>query len=245
MAVVLPQFNDAPLWHALTTMAAKKTKATKQTSTRKTKRAPPPPDAAPDGRKQRAARSHTAIVDAVYELVRETGEPPDIEAVAARAGVGVRTVFRQFSDLETLHRSVNERLEPEVRALLEQPPGDVPALTASIARRARVFEHIAPFRRASRLARPTSRFIVEQEALIAAGFRAALRAALPDVVGAVDEDAFEALDLLLSWESWERLRRTQGLSTQHAQQVLSAAAAALLAAPRGAEASTKTKKKTK
>ena len=92
-----------------------------------------------------------------------------------------------------------------------------------IERRARVFEHIAPFRRASRVARPTSRFIVEQEALMAALFRAALQ----EVVDA-DDEAFEALDLLLSWESWERLRRTQHLSVREAQRVVVGAAQALL-----------------
>ncbi len=201
-------------------------KAAQQTSTAKAKRTPP--DTASDGRRQRAARSHTAIVDAVYELVRTSGEPPDIAAVAARAGVGVRTVFRQFSDLETLHRSINERIAHDVQALLEQPTPDATSpLAASIARRARVFEHITPFRRAARLARPTSRFLTEQEALIAAVFRGALR----DVVGDdIDDDVFEALDLLLSWETWERLRRTQGLSVRHAQQVVSVAASTLLGA---------------
>jgi AcrR family transcriptional regulator len=176
-----------------------------------------------DGRQQRAARNHAAIVEAVYVLVRETGEPPNIDAVAARAGVGVRTVFRQFADLETLHRSVNARLDGEVRALLELPTGAASGVEALIERRARVFEHIAPFRRASHVARPTSRFIVEQEALMAA----LLRAALQGIVDAEDE-AFEALDLLLSWEAWERLRRTQHLSVIEAQRVVGSAARALL-----------------
>lgn len=176
-----------------------------------------------DGRQQRAARNHAAIVEAVYVLVRETGEPPDIDAVAARAGVGVRTVFRQFADLETLHRSVNARLDGEVRALIELPTGAASGIAALIERRARVFEHIAPFRRASRIARPTSRFILEQEALMAALFRAALQGIVD-----TDDEAFEALDLLLSWESWERLRRTQHLSVSEAQRVVSGAAGALL-----------------
>ena len=92
-----------------------------------------------DGRQQRAARNHAAIVEAVYVLVRETGEPPDIDAVAARAGVGVRTVFRQFADLETLHRSVNARLDGEVRALLALPTGAASGVAALIERRTRVF----------------------------------------------------------------------------------------------------------
>lgn len=211
---------------AATKKAKTKTKkrAAQQTSRTKAKRTQP--DGASDGRRQRAARSHSAIVDAVYDLVRATGEPPTIDAVAARASVGVRTVFRQFSDLETLHRSINERIDHEVRALLAQPTPDAPSpLAASIARRARVFEHITPFRRAARLARPTSRFLIEQEALVAAVFRAALK----DVVGDdVDDDVFEALDLLLSWETWERLRGTQGLDVRQATRVVSVAASTLL-----------------
>ncbi|MBS0492068.1 MAG: TetR/AcrR family transcriptional regulator, partial [Proteobacteria bacterium] len=45
----------------------------------------------------------------------------------------------------------------------------------------------------------------------------------------VDPLTVETLDLLLSWESWARLRREQGLSPARARQVLEASVRRLLA----------------
>ena len=52
-----------------------------------------------DGRVLRGARNHALIVQAIYDLVRAGNVAPTAEEVAARAGVGVRTIFRQFKDL--------------------------------------------------------------------------------------------------------------------------------------------------
>ena len=57
---------------------------------------------APDGRLQRSERSRQAIVQALLGLVGEGVLEPTAEQVAARADVGIRTVFRHFSDMESL-----------------------------------------------------------------------------------------------------------------------------------------------
>ena len=44
-----------------------------------------------------------------------------------------------------------------------------------------------------------------------------------------DKAVVEALDLLLSFEAWSRLRREQGLSVKRAQEVLEAAVRRLIA----------------
>ena len=53
-----------------------------------------------DGRVLRGARTRERIVDAVFELVSEGTVRPTAEEVASRAGVGIRTVFRHFDDME-------------------------------------------------------------------------------------------------------------------------------------------------
>ena len=57
--------------------------------------------------------------------------------------------------------------------------------------------------------------------------RAILKALLPPEV-ARDQLKVEALDLLLSFETWSRLRRTQGLTTKRARETLEAAVRALI-----------------
>jgi AcrR family transcriptional regulator len=53
-----------------------------------------------------ARRNRQAIVDAAIELVLETGGAPARDAVAARAGVGIATLYRHFPDQPQLLRAV-------------------------------------------------------------------------------------------------------------------------------------------
>ncbi len=184
-----------------------------------------------DGRVRRGARNNDAIVQAIYELIRDTHLPPTVDDVAARAGVGRRTVFRQFEDLDALYRSMGERVLREALALVVLAPftGVLAAdLAALVERRARIYEFVTPFRRASRLVRHESAFVREQQTMMSMGFRAALRAVLEPANA--DDDTFEALDLLLSFEAWERLRHQQALSVERAQELLTRTALTVVTA---------------
>jgi AcrR family transcriptional regulator len=186
-----------------------------------------------DGRVRRGARNHEAIVEAMYELVRTTHAPPTMEEVARRAGVGTRTVFRQFQDLDSLYRTMNERLLGEIMSTvsLTPPSGELePDLRALAHRRARVFEHVMPFRHATRGLRHTSAFLREQDARFAQMLRAMVEAVVGPHLGEDAESALEALDVLLSFEAWDRLRETQKLSAKAAEVVISDAAFALATA---------------
>jgi AcrR family transcriptional regulator len=62
------------------------------------KKSPP----ATDGRVRRSERSRAAIVQALFELIGEGVLLPTADEVADRAAIGIRTVFRQFKDMDTL-----------------------------------------------------------------------------------------------------------------------------------------------
>lgn len=178
---------------------------------------------AKDGRVLRGARNHAAIVEAVYELVKATHLPPSVEDVARRAGVGTRTVFRQFQDLETLHRSINERVQEEVLSLIAvtAPTGHLKDdLRALVARRARLFEYLTPFRRAARLVRHQSPFLQEQDATATKLLRGMVEWVVGPHFGDDGRNTLEALDALLSFEAWDRLRAQQQLSAKRAERVL-------------------------
>ena len=59
-----------------------------------------------DGRRRRSQRSRDRIVTAMIDLVEAGAITPSAEEVAARAEVGLRSVFRHFRDMESLYREI-------------------------------------------------------------------------------------------------------------------------------------------
>ena len=60
----------------------------------------------PDGRRQRSQRSREKILKAYWELMLNGDMNPSAATIAKHAGVGLRSVFRHFEDLDTLLRVV-------------------------------------------------------------------------------------------------------------------------------------------
>lgn len=183
-----------------------------------------------DGRVQRGARNREAILDAVMELVRAGDLRPTAEQVALRAGVGTRTVFRHFDDMEALHAEVAERVETEIAPALAEPPptGSLRERARELVRRrAAVYEQIAPFRRAAALHRWRSEFLSRRHASEIQVLRAELRRVLPELASAPPW-VLDALDLITSFEAWDRLRTDQHLARERSCATLEQAALALL-----------------
>jgi hypothetical protein len=82
-----------------------------------------------------------------------------------------------------------------------------------------MFEKLAPIQAASLVHLHESEFLQEQQARTVALQRYLLRAFLPAQI-VKDKPLFEALDLVLSFESWLRLRRDQQLGVKQARKVL-------------------------
>jgi len=68
-----------------------------------------------DGRRRRSADSRARIVAAMLELTRESALVPGAEQVALRAGVGLRTVFRHFQDMDSLYSEIAGPFEAALR----------------------------------------------------------------------------------------------------------------------------------
>lgn len=183
----------------------------------------------PDGRRERSADSRRRILAAMLALIDAGTPSPTAEAVAIRAGVSLRTVFRHFEEMENLHLEIAAKVFERLRPLLDRPFAvrhwpDV--LDEAISRRAELFEAIAPFKTAIDVHRHRSAAIAGQHRRIATMSRDMLAAALPaDIVA--DRQSFELLCLLLSLESWQRLREQQGLSVADAQAMIRSAAEAV------------------
>jgi AcrR family transcriptional regulator len=188
-----------------------------------------------DGRVLRGERNRSAIVDALLALLESGDLKPSANAIAARAGVSVRSVFQHFDDLETLYAALVERQTERVRALnvdIDSRAAFASRLAMFVDHRARLYERIAPVRRATLLAAHDSPTL--QRALKAAATRHARE--VGEVFGPELEQARNATDLraaltvATSWEAWERLRTSQRCSVDSARRVVVALAGAAVRA---------------
>ncbi len=178
-----------------------------------------------DGRRRRGQDNRARIVAAMLDLIREGAMTPSAEQVAARAEVGLRTVFRHFDDMDSLYREMSGFIEAELRAIVERPFAATDwqgRLAELVERRGEAFERISPFKRASDTVRHRSRFLAGDHGKLATALRELLKAVLPPEIVA-DPLKLEALDLLTSFEAWTRLRLDQGLSPEKACEVLQSA----------------------
>ncbi len=183
-----------------------------------------------DGRLRRSTVTRENIVQALLELVREGELAPTAEQVAARARVGIRTVFRHFDDMESLYAELSAHVQAEVRPLLEEsiPRGSLEdRARALLRRRIAVYERIAPFRRSGEIHRWRSQFLQREQLTVARHLREDLLQTLPELTRS-DPPLVEALELVTSPEAWDRLRVQQRLGRERAHAAIERTVLALL-----------------
>jgi AcrR family transcriptional regulator len=176
------------------------------------------PASAFDGRVRRGVRSREAIVSALLDLVGSGVLQPTVQQVADRAGVGIRSVFRHFSEMESLYKAMDAHLESEARPLIERGPcaGTLEQRVAAMVRqRASFFERIAPYKRSASIARWRSEFLQGRHLMLQRVLRADLLRWFPELDGA-PADVVEAADVAGSFEAWDRLRGDQQLAVKAA-----------------------------
>lgn len=188
-----------------------------------------------DGRRVRGADNRRRIVDALLALVQSGVVMPSADEVATEAGVGLRTVFRHFADMESLYREISERMTLEIMPIVQRPFSSNDwrkRLEELVERRSQVFERLLPFKVAGDAHRHGSPFLTTEQSAIVKTLREALRNAIgPKTID--DKLRFEALDLMLSFESWRRLRVDQGLSARDSRAVMLLGAEALASTSQG------------
>ena len=79
-----------------------------------------------DGRKQRSKKSQKLIVESMIKLIEKGNLYPTAKEVADESGIAIRTVFRQFADLETLtckaDEVIHQRLLSEKKVIKSSSP---------------------------------------------------------------------------------------------------------------------------
>jgi len=92
-------------------------------------------------------------------------------------------------------------------------------LVEAIERRTATYERLLPFKRAGDAHRHMSPAIQAEHARMLAMMRQRLRSFLPVAI-TEDEVRFETIDLMLSFEAWQRLRDEQGLAIDLARRIV-------------------------
>jgi AcrR family transcriptional regulator len=170
------------------------------------------------------------MVRAFFDLVGEGVLRPTAQQVAERAGVGIRTVFRHFSEMDSLFAEVDALLREQIGPyLVDRPSGGTVAerAVAIVHSRSAAFERFAPYLRATRLYRSRSDFLSRSFATFVRRQRAALLEALPELAAA-PQPLVDALELATSFESWDRLRTDQRLGAARTRAALEETVLALV-----------------
>jgi TetR/AcrR family transcriptional regulator of autoinduction and epiphytic fitness len=193
----------------------------------------PPPDT--DGRVRRGERNRDALVDALLGLL-ESGIPkPTAREIAERAGVSLRTVFAHFDDVESLYAAIATRQRDRFAPLFGPLVADGSQehrIETLVTHRVELFEQIAPVRRASLLLAPESPELTRRLAEASRALREQLAGCFePELASAGRSrgDLLAALDIVTTWETWDGLRRGQGLSVATSRRVLRLLVARILA----------------
>lgn len=105
-----------------------------------------------DGRRLRSINTQNAIVDALMNLVLRGILEPTAQQVSDEAELGIRTVFRQIQDKETLFTLMDERVKQNYAAdmMNTTPCGDIKSrIKELVVMEARTYEPNLQFLRAT------------------------------------------------------------------------------------------------
>ncbi len=177
-----------------------------------------------DGRTARSMRTKAAIVDACLALVDSGDLRPTAPRVAERAGVSVRSVFQHFADLDALFTAVgDEAVRPAEDPGARARTGAAPRRAHRRHRRpphgtARGAHAVAPVDRRQRLGTRRSPPTASGSGTRCSGIELAAGASPPELGD--DVQLLDAIDVALSWPTWEQLRTLVGLDEAAAAAVV-------------------------
>ena len=175
-----------------------------------------------DGRRQRSERSQTAIIEAALALMDEGALVPTAQQIADRAGVGIRSFFRHFADMDSLFLAADEMLISSYEALFEVD-NRAGTLSERVARAVdlygNAFDQLRPIILCTQAQLWRSPKLRENYAWHQKRLRKELELWLPEVV-ALPKGRREALHAVASFDMWHRLREHQGLSPKASSDIV-------------------------
>ena len=177
-----------------------------------------------DGRRQRSARSREALIKAALELIDQGLLVPTAKQIADKAGVGLRSFFRHFDDMEALFAAVDFYARDNFMSLFPRGEGYgdmTQRIEIFLDNQATAYEHLNNIflsTQAQLWRSPTLRqsYTRDQNKL-----RELTLSWFPEVEPHPPA-VLEGLDALTSFDMWHRLRHQQKLGVRESKNILAA-----------------------
>jgi AcrR family transcriptional regulator len=186
----------------------------------------------PDGRRLRSERSRQAIIDASLALIEEGILVPTAQQMSERAGVGIRSFFRHFTDMENLFATVDEQNRASTEALFVG--GDREGtlderIQHAVERRSNGYENQKNIVLTTAAQSWRYDILRKNYARYQRGLRKDLDNWFPELKK-VSSHRREMIDAAASFEMWHRLRVHQGLSKKTSIEIIVEALTDLMSA---------------
>lgn len=179
-----------------------------------------------DGRHARSARTRRLIVEAFIALLREKGEVPTAAEIAKRARYSVRSVFERFADFTELAVAAFEHISRDGLStpVGDRDTGDRPSRIAfHVEVRSRNCEKWLPLWRLLMQSQAASRALAAQidalRAMTQARISLMYRPELATLTASRRKATLIAIESLIDFESWGRMREHHALTFEEARAV--------------------------
>ena len=179
-------------------------------------------DKAPDGRRQRSQRSREKILRAYWELMLAGDMSPSAAAIAEHAGVGLRSVFRHFEDLDMLLRELMELCYDEVTPEFMKPLKSTnwnDQLLEVTERNVMIWERLIVPHTAGEIGRFKSQVLMDDYQRSRNMEISGIKAILPKDIDNY-QSVLMALDVSMSFATMRRLRKDRKLSIPEVKDVM-------------------------
>ena len=176
----------------------------------------------PDGRRLRSERSRQAIIDASLALIEEGVLVPTAQQISERAGVGIRSFFRHFSDMENLFATADEQNRASIEALFvggDRDGSTEERILHAVECRANGYENQKNIVLTTAAQSWRYEILRKNYARYQRGLRKDLDNWLPELK-TVSPHRREMIDAATSFEMWHRLRVHQGLSKKTSIEII-------------------------
>jgi AcrR family transcriptional regulator len=183
------------------------------------------------GATARGRETQLRIADALAALTGERASTPTARDIAARARVSLRLVFHYYEDLEALYRFALGRTASRHVGTIQPVDPHRPLdsrIKLTVGRWSRAYEEIGPMWRAATSMAPAMPSLAPGLERLDAVLATHLRFTFGPELGS--DEHFEMLDAVLSFETWDRLRRQRRLSVARARRTVSYGLEVLLSA---------------
>ncbi len=175
-----------------------------------------------DGRRRRSERSRAAIITATLNLIDNGNFAPTARQIAEEAGIGLRSFFRHFDDMEALMDKIDQHMRGYYEPLFARPFKDGTLderIEDIVIDRSEAYERLKKLMMTSQAQLWRSEVVQKNYARNQKGLRKHLEKWLPELKNQNPANR-EAAHAAASFESWHRLREHQGLNISDARMAI-------------------------